>query len=53
MGVVIAILIVVGVNLSIFSEAPWWPGLLIWGYIAVLLAYVPLREIINKKNDFE
>ena len=49
MGVVIAILIVLGINLSLFSEAPWWPGLLIWIYIALLLAYVPIREILNEK----
>ncbi len=50
MGVVIAILIVMGINLSLFSEAPWWPGLLIWIYIAILLAYIPIREILNEKT---
>ena len=50
MGVVIAILIVMGINLSLFSEAPLWPGLLMWLYIAILLAYIPIREIINQKN---
>lgn len=50
MGVVIAIIIVMGINLAVFSEAPWWPGLLVWGYIAALLAYIPIREIINKKT---
>jgi len=47
MGVVIAILIVIGVNLSLFTYAPWWPGLIVWIYIALLLAYIPLREILN------
>jgi len=50
MGVVIAILIVMGINLSLFSEAPWWPGLLVWFYIAILLAYIPIREILNEKT---
>ena len=49
-GVIIAVLIVIGINLSIFPEAPWWPGLLVWGYIAALLAYIPIREIINKNK---
>lgn len=50
MGVIIAILVVMGVQLFVFSEAPWWPGLLIWIYIAALLAYIPIREIINNKK---
>ena len=49
MGVIIAVLIVIGINLSIFQYAPWWPGILIWLYIAFLLAYIPLRELLNKK----
>jgi putative OPT family oligopeptide transporter len=51
-GVIVAILIVIGINLSVFPEAPWWPGLLIWGYIAALLAYIPIREIINNKTKY-
>jgi len=47
MGVLIAILFVLGINLSLFSEAPWIPGLLVWSYIAVLLGYIPLKEIIS------
>jgi len=49
-GVIVAILIVIGINLSVFPEAPWWPGLLVWGYIAALLTYLPIREIINKNK---
>jgi putative OPT family oligopeptide transporter len=51
MGVVIAIIIVMGINISLFSEAPWWPGLIIWAYIIVLLTYIPIRELIKKKNN--
>ena len=51
MGVVIAILIVAGINLAIYENAPWIPGLLIWIYIGILLAYIPIRDIINKKLE--
>jgi putative OPT family oligopeptide transporter len=48
-GVIIAILVVMGINLAIFDNAPWLPGLIIWIYIAVLLAYIPMRGIMQKK----
>lgn len=48
-GVVIAIFFVLGINLALFTEAPWWPGLLIWLFIALLLVYIPLREML--KNE--
>ncbi len=44
MGVIGAFLIIGKVNLGILEEAPAWPGLLIWGYIAFLLGYVVIRE---------
>lgn len=50
MGVFIALLFVVGINLNIFDTAPWLPGLLVWIYIAVLLAYIPMRIVLNKKT---
>ena len=49
-GVIIAILVVMGINLAIFDSAPWLQGLLIWIYIAVLLAYIPIREIVNRNK---
>jgi len=49
-GVVIAVLIVIGINLSLFSFAPWWPGLLVWTYIAILLGYIPVRELFHTKK---
>ena len=49
MGVIIAILIVMGLNLTVFHDAPLWPGLILWVYIAFLLAYIPLRDILKKK----
>jgi putative OPT family oligopeptide transporter len=50
MGVVVAVLIVVGIQLAIFETAPWWPGLLIFGFIAVLLAYIPIRDLVSQKK---
>ncbi len=45
-GVLVAILFVLGLNLAVFSgEAPILPGLIVWIYIVVLLAYIPIREI--------
>jgi len=49
MGVVIAILVVMGINLAVFENAPWIPGLIVWIYIASLLAYIPIRNLISKK----
>jgi putative OPT family oligopeptide transporter len=49
MGVLIAILIVMGINLALFDTAPWLPGIVVWIYIALLLAYIPIREISNRK----
>ncbi len=47
MGVFIALLFVAGINLSIFDTAPWLPGLLVWIYIATLLAYIPIRKVLK------
>ena len=49
MGVVVAVLVVLGIQLALLDTAPWWPGLLIWIYIGILLTYIPLREIIRNK----
>ena len=50
MGVVVAVLIVLGIQLAIFETAPWWPGLLVFVYIGALLAYIPIREILSNKK---
>jgi len=49
MGVVVAVLIVLGINLTLFQNPPLWPGLVLFIYIAALLAYIPIREVIGKK----
>jgi len=50
MGVIVAFLIISGLQLAIFPYPPVWPALLIWFFIAVLLAYIPLREIFAKEE---
>ena len=48
MGVIVAFLIIGGINLSMFSFPPILPSILIFLFIAVLLGYIPLREIFAK-----
>jgi uncharacterized oligopeptide transporter (OPT) family protein len=48
-GVTVAFMIILGVNLAVFPMAPPISGILIWLFIAVLLAYIPLREVLGKK----
>jgi len=50
MGVIVAFLIIGGIDLSLFTYPPILPAILIWLFIAVLLAYIPLREIFVKKE---
>ncbi|MEA2096588.1 MAG: oligopeptide transporter, OPT family [Candidatus Cloacimonadota bacterium] len=50
MGVIVAFLIIGGIDLSIFTYPPVLPAILLWLFIAVLLAYIPLREIFAKKE---
>jgi uncharacterized oligopeptide transporter (OPT) family protein len=50
MGVGVAFLIIFGVKLSLFEYPPMLPGLLVFLFIAVLLAYIPLREIFAKEE---
>jgi len=51
MGVGVAFLFVMGFHFNVFETAPWWPGLLIWAYIAILLAYIPIRVVIKNKKE--
>ena len=50
MGVIVAFMIISGINLAIFEFPPALPAILLWLFIAVLLAYIPLREVIGKKT---
>ncbi len=48
MGVIVAFLIIGGLNFAVFEYPPVLPSILIWIFIAALLAYIPLREIYAK-----
>ncbi|MBN2603239.1 MAG: oligopeptide transporter, OPT family [Candidatus Thermoplasmatota archaeon] len=50
MGVIVAFLIIGGINLAIFDFAPIVPAMLIFIFIAILLWYIPLREIFANKQ---
>jgi putative OPT family oligopeptide transporter len=50
MGVTVAFLIIGGFDLTIFNFPPVLPAILIWLFIAALLAYIPLREIFVKEE---
>ncbi len=49
-GVLVAFMIIAGINLQIFAEAPVLPGVLLFLFLAILLAYIPLREILVEKK---
>jgi putative OPT family oligopeptide transporter len=51
MGVTVAFMIIGGIDLGIFTYPPILPAILIWLFLAVLLAYIPLREIFAKKSE--
>jgi len=51
MGVIVAFLIIGGLNFAIFEYPPVLPSVLIWVFIAALLAYIPLREIYAKDKE--
>jgi uncharacterized oligopeptide transporter (OPT) family protein len=44
-GVIVAFIIISGLNLTIFKYPPVLPGLVLWLFIAVLVFYIPLREL--------
>ena len=49
-GVIVAFLIIGGIDFAIFDYPPALPGLIIFAFIALLLAYIPLREIFAKEE---
>jgi len=51
MGVIVAFMIIGGINLKIFDFPPILPSILLWLFVAVLLAYIPLREIFAEKEE--
>lgn len=53
MGVISAFLIIGHVNLKLMEDAPAWPGMLVWGYIAFLLGYIVLRQFNKSQAEAE
>jgi len=51
MGVCVAFLIIGGLNLSLFEYPPILPSILVFAFVAILLAYIPLREIYAKRKE--
>jgi uncharacterized oligopeptide transporter (OPT) family protein len=51
MGVIVAFMIIGGINLAMFTYPPILPAILIWLFIAILLAYIPLREIFANNKE--
>ena len=49
-GVIVAFIIIAGLHITIFEVPPVIPGLLIWLFIALLVFYIPLREIYKKES---
>jgi len=47
-GVIVAFIIIAGLNITMFEFPPVLPGLLLWLFIALLVFYIPLRTLYNK-----
>jgi len=47
-GVIVAFIIIAGLNIKLFDIPPVLPGLLLWLFIASLVFYIPLREVYNR-----
>ena len=47
-GVIVAFLIIAGMNIVMFEVPPVLPGFLIWLFVAILVFYIPLRELFNR-----
>ncbi len=49
-GVIVAFIIISGLNITLFEFPPILPGLLLWLFIALLVYYIPLREMYAKEK---
>ena len=47
-GVIVAFIIISGLNIVMFEFPPVIPGLILWLFIALLIFYIPLRDLYNK-----
>jgi hypothetical protein len=50
LGVIIAAIVILGINLAIVGESAWWPGLLVFSYLMLLMLYILLRGMLQKMN---
>jgi hypothetical protein len=50
LGVVIAAIVIGGIDLSLIGEAALWPGALVFSYLIILIVYILLREILKSMN---
>lgn len=49
-GVIIAAIVIGGINMALIGESAAWPGLLVFGYLMLLLAYILLRQMFKSMN---
>jgi putative OPT family oligopeptide transporter len=49
-GVIVAFIIIAGLDIVIFDLPPILPGLLLWLFVALLVFYIPLRELLNRSR---
>ncbi len=49
-GVIVAFIIIAGLNITLFEYPPILPGLLLWIFIALLVYYIPLREMSSNEK---
>ncbi|MFA5102893.1 MAG: oligopeptide transporter, OPT family, partial [Candidatus Thermoplasmatota archaeon] len=49
-GVIVAFIIIAGFHITLFDIPPVLPGFLVWLFIALLVFYIPLRDVFNKES---
>ena len=49
-GVIVAFIIIAGLNITLFKYPPILPGLLLWIFIALLVFYIPIREMSSNEE---
>ncbi len=49
-GVIVAFIIIAGLNITLFKYPPILPGFLLWLFIALLVFYIPIREMDSEEE---
>jgi putative OPT family oligopeptide transporter len=49
-GVIVAFIIISGLNIVMFQNPPVLPAIILWLFIAFLVFYIPMRELYNEKT---